>query len=43
MYRSPYEITDRKIKFAVLGCGRISPKHFEAIEKHKFAGMVFNN
>jgi UDP-N-acetyl-2-amino-2-deoxyglucuronate dehydrogenase len=35
MYRSPYKITDRKIKFAVLGCGRISPKHFEAIEKHK--------
>lgn len=34
MYRSPYKITGRKIKFAILGCGRISPKHFEAIEQH---------
>jgi len=34
MFRSPYNITDRKIKFAILGCGRISPKHFEAIQQH---------
>jgi UDP-N-acetyl-2-amino-2-deoxyglucuronate dehydrogenase len=34
MYRSPYKITDRKIKFGILGCGRISPKHFEAIQQH---------
>jgi len=34
MYRSPYKIIDRKIKFAILGCGRISPKHFEAIQQH---------
>jgi len=35
MYKSPYQITDRKIKFAVFGCGRISPMHFEAIAKHE--------
>jgi len=28
-------IKDRKIKMALVGCGRISNKHFEAIEKHK--------
>lgn len=27
-------ITDRKIRFAVVGCGRISKNHFEALEKH---------
>lgn len=27
-------ITDRKIRIAVVGCGRISGKHFEAIEAH---------
>lgn len=27
-------ITNRKIKLAVIGCGRISQKHFEAIESH---------
>ena len=26
---------DRKIKIAVVGCGRISAKHFEAIKKHE--------
>jgi UDP-N-acetyl-2-amino-2-deoxyglucuronate dehydrogenase len=30
----PRPITDRKIRVAVVGCGRISGKHFEAIEKH---------
>ncbi len=28
-------IMDRKIKIAVLGCGRISEKHFESIELHE--------
>ena len=27
-------ITDRKIRFALVGCGRISKNHFEAIQKH---------
>ena len=27
-------IIDRKVRFAVLGCGRIAGNHFEAIEKH---------
>lgn len=27
-------ITDRKINLAVVGCGRISKNHFDAIEKH---------
>ena len=28
-------ITGRKIKMCLVGCGRISGKHFEALEKHK--------
>ena len=35
MYRAPYEIRDRKIRFAVVGCGRISKNHFDALEKHQ--------
>jgi UDP-N-acetyl-2-amino-2-deoxyglucuronate dehydrogenase len=27
-------VTDRRIRFALLGCGRISESHFRAIEKH---------
>ena len=27
-------ITDRKIRFALVGCGRISPNHINAISKH---------
>ena len=27
-------ITDRKIRLAVVGCGRISKNHFASIEKH---------
>ncbi|HET8635194.1 MAG TPA: Gfo/Idh/MocA family oxidoreductase [Gemmatimonadales bacterium] len=27
-------ITDRKIRFAVVGCGRISANHFSALERH---------
>jgi len=33
-YRAPYVIEDRKIKFAVIGCGRISGKHFSALNEH---------
>ena len=28
-------ITDRRIRFAVVGCGRISGKHLEALEAHR--------
>ena len=28
-------ITERKIRIALIGCGRISSNHFDAIEKHK--------
>ena len=27
-------IRDRKIRFALVGCGRISAKHFESFQKH---------
>ena len=27
-------IRDRKIRFALVGCGRISANHFDALEKH---------
>lgn len=27
-------ITDRKIRFALAGCGRISANHFDALDKH---------
>ena len=27
-------ITDRKIRFALAGCGRIAASHFDAIEQH---------
>jgi UDP-N-acetyl-2-amino-2-deoxyglucuronate dehydrogenase len=30
----PLPITDRKIRFALVGCGRIATNHFGAIEKH---------
>jgi len=33
-------ITGRKIRFALVGCGRISPKHFEAIEAHAKAAEL---
>jgi UDP-N-acetyl-2-amino-2-deoxyglucuronate dehydrogenase len=32
VHRSP--ITDRKVRFAIIGCGRIAQNHFEAIAKH---------
>lgn len=34
MKKSPNIIKDRKIKIAVVGCGRISTNHFGAIETH---------
>jgi UDP-N-acetyl-2-amino-2-deoxyglucuronate dehydrogenase len=35
MYNYPNPITDRKIRFALLGCGRIAQNHFAAINQHK--------
>ena len=32
--KSPLPIKDRKLRVAVVGCGRISGKHFDAIEAH---------
>ena len=26
--------SDRKIKMAIIGCGRVSKNHFDSIEKH---------
>ena len=34
MYQYPDPIVDRKIRFALVGCGRISRNHFESIKKH---------
>ena len=34
-YRAPNTITDRKIKFALVGCGRISDRHTGAIAAHE--------
>ena len=33
-YRSNYNITDRKIRFSLVGCGRISGRHFSALKDH---------
>jgi UDP-N-acetyl-2-amino-2-deoxyglucuronate dehydrogenase len=35
MIRFPPPVTDRRIRFALAGCGRIAANHFGAIEKHK--------
>jgi UDP-N-acetyl-2-amino-2-deoxyglucuronate dehydrogenase len=32
---SPIPIANRRIRFALVGCGRIAGKHFEAFEQHK--------
>ena len=32
---APIPISNRRIRFALVGCGRIAGKHFEAFEKHK--------
>ena len=34
MVRYPAAIRDRKIRFALVGCGRIAQNHFQAIAKH---------
>jgi UDP-N-acetyl-2-amino-2-deoxyglucuronate dehydrogenase len=35
MFRARKPITDRPIRLAIVGCGRISANHFGAVEKHK--------
>ena len=35
MRNFPAPITDRKLRFALVGCGRISKNHFAAMEHHK--------
>ena len=32
---SPWNINDRKINIALVGCGRISKNHFQAIDQHQ--------
>jgi UDP-N-acetyl-2-amino-2-deoxyglucuronate dehydrogenase len=34
LFRHKPSITDRKIRFALVGCGRISANHIEAIKRH---------
>ena len=34
MVRYPAPVRDRKIRFALVGCGRIAQNHFQAIPKH---------
>jgi UDP-N-acetyl-2-amino-2-deoxyglucuronate dehydrogenase len=34
MYHYPAPISDRKIRFALVGCGRIAQNHFAAIKQH---------
>ena len=34
MRHYPAPITDRKIRFALVGCGRIAANHFEALRRH---------
>ncbi|MCZ6773928.1 MAG: Gfo/Idh/MocA family oxidoreductase [Proteobacteria bacterium] len=34
-YQAPYIIEDRKIRFGLMGCGRISERHFEALKAHE--------
>lgn len=41
MYKYPEPIKDRKIRFALVGCGRIAQNHFAAIKQHEvFAELV---
>lgn len=35
MRQYPAPITDRKIRFALVGCGRIAANHFEALRQHE--------
>jgi UDP-N-acetyl-2-amino-2-deoxyglucuronate dehydrogenase len=34
MHQFPAPVTDRRIRFALVGCGRIAKNHFEAIKTH---------
>jgi UDP-N-acetyl-2-amino-2-deoxyglucuronate dehydrogenase len=34
MIHFPPSITDRRIRFALVGCGRIAANHFVALERH---------
>lgn len=34
-YSVPWVISDRQIKIALVGCGRIAANHFQAIEQHR--------
>lgn len=34
VYRAPFTITDRAIRFAIVGCGRISGRHIDALKEH---------
>lgn len=34
MHINPTPVRDRKVRFALVGCGRIASNHFEAIRKH---------
>lgn len=34
MHQFPLPVTDRKIRFALVGCGRIAKNHFAAIQQH---------
>lgn len=35
MHRHRTAVTDRKVRFALVGCGRIATNHFEAVKKHE--------
>src|ERR1700750_1729390 len=35
MISFPAPIADRRVRFALVGCGRIAANHFLAVEKHK--------
>ncbi len=40
-YRAPNKIDDRKIRFAIVGCGRISSRHVDALkDHHKSADLI---
>jgi len=35
MFASPETIKERKIRVAIVGCGRVSGRHFESLERHR--------
>src|SRR5438094_4281204 len=40
MRQYPAPITDRKIRFALVGCGRIANNHFDALRQHSERGEL---